>query len=62
MFNLHKLKSNSQIIKKFKILFFLRRFQNKQYAIDDREFVYWTNAAGIIIANLPVNIHSTISG
>lgn len=30
------------------------KFHDPQYAINIKEFDYWSNAAGIIIANMPV--------
>jgi mediator of RNA polymerase II transcription subunit 23 len=34
-------------------MFFTSRFGNGQFRIDKDHFVYWTNAAGTLIANLP---------
>jgi hypothetical protein len=45
-------------------LFFMNRFSNQAYLIEKKEFVYWINAAGLIIANLPevpllINLYKT---
>lgn len=36
-------------------LFFKCRFKN-EYKIENKHFAYWINAAGLIIANMPVSI------
>lgn len=34
-------------------LFFTSCFRNQGYTIDQKEFVYWINASGLVISNLP---------
>jgi hypothetical protein len=35
------------------LLFFISRFGDGKFKIDKSEFVYWANAGGALIANLP---------